>query len=80
MAKDAITWLQVNNWVPIIVSVVIVASSFFALQTRLALIEQKVEFIAKSQGEMLELFKSVENRYGLLSLDVKELQTVAGVE
>lgn len=72
--EETITWLQINNWVPIITSAVMVALAFGAINTRLSLIEQKVEGIAASQTQMLDLFKSVENRYGVLSLQVKELE------
>ena len=71
---DTITWASVNNIVPLIGSAIMVASSFFMLQTRLSLIEQKVEYIAKSQEEMLTLFKSVEQRYGEMALKVNTLE------
>lgn len=70
-SDSAITWVQFHNWVPIITSVVLIASSFFMIQTRLALIEQKVELIAQGQKTMIEIFKDIETRYGQLSLKVE---------
>lgn len=74
--KGTVSWLEVNNWVPIIVLVVTVSASFFMLQTRLALIEQRVGALADSQKEMIDVFKSVETRYGELSLKVNSLEVV----
>jgi hypothetical protein len=78
--NDNVKWSSVNNWVPIIVMVVTVAVTFGATLTRLALIEQKVEYIADSQSEMLDIFKDVEHRYGLLALDVERLKVSHGFD
>lgn len=75
-----ITWLQVNNWVPIISSAIMMTIAFGAVLTRLALIEQSQETILTQQSSMLELYKGVENRYGELALDVQTLKTLEGVE
>ena len=79
-AGNAITWLQVNNWFPIVTSSVLVAASFFTLQSKLALIDQRVGFVAESQAEMLTLFKSVESRYGELALKVERLETLSSID
>lgn len=77
--KEIVTWASINNWVPIVASGIMVATSFASLQIRLALIEQKVEFIAQSQQEMLELFKNTEQRYGEISLEVERLKAINGM-
>lgn len=40
-SEKQITWFQVNNIVPLIASAVMIALSWAAINTRLALIEQK---------------------------------------
>lgn len=72
-----VSWAGVSNWIPIIVSAVTVAMAFGAMNTRLSLIEQKVEQIADQQMVMIELFKSVETRYGAIALKVERLETLA---
>ncbi len=77
MAKNEfVSWISVSNWVPIITSAVMITIALGAVWTRLALIEQKQDQLASQYEQMIELFKNVERRYGLLSLDVKELQTL----
>ncbi len=42
---QALSWLQVNNWVPIIISAVMITISFTTLITRVAVIETKLDNI-----------------------------------
>lgn len=46
--QDNISWLQVNNTVPIIASAVMIAGSFFALKSDVALIKQDTDYIKTS--------------------------------
>ena len=78
--ESPITWLQVNNWVPIIISIVTLSCTFGAVLTRLALIEQKQDTIAQQQKTMIDLFKNTENRYGELALKVKRLETLRDID
>lgn len=81
MSEDRnITWLQVNNWVPIISSTIMIALAFGAILTRLAVIEERLGELSKDQTVMIDLFKSVETRYGEVALDVKELQVIGGIK
>ncbi|HEC65919.1 MAG TPA: hypothetical protein ENI23_11550 [bacterium] len=76
MKKETLDWFEIKNWFSIITSAIMVALAFGMVNTRLALIEQKITLIADQQNEMIMIWKSVETRYGLLALDVKELQTL----
>jgi len=73
-ANGAVTWMSVNNWIPIVTSAVMIALAFGVINTRLALIEQKIETISKQQTTMIELFKSTEQRYGEIALQVNSLE------
>lgn len=79
-ANSTITWISVNNWIPIITSAVMIALAFGKINTRLALIEQKVESVAEGQQTMIELFKSTEKRYGELALKVERLETLESID
>ena len=51
--EPAITWLQINNWVPIITSAILIALSWSSLNTQIALLNQKQEEMVSIQKEML---------------------------
>ena len=51
--EPAITWLQINNWVPIITSAILIALSWSSLNTQIALLNQKQEVMVSIQKEML---------------------------
>ena len=76
--QDQITWFTINNIVPIIASAVMIASSFFLLQTRIALLEQKMDTLIANQERMLQKYEGLETRYGNLSLKVNTLETRGG--
>ena len=52
--QEALTWFQVNNWVPIITSAVLIALSWAALNTQIQLLNQKQDEIVSIQKEMLD--------------------------
>jgi len=85
-STDPITWFTINNVVPLVASAVMIASSFFLLQTQVKLLAQKQDIDSKQQNEkmdiliaqqqrILEKYESIESRYGTLSLKVNTLET-----
>ena len=77
---DTITWFQINNWVPLIMSAVAITGSFLMLKNDVSLLRQEVKHIAQQQSTMIELFKDVEQRYGEVALKVERLETLQGIE
>lgn len=73
-------WLAISNWVPIITSTIMIALAFGGILTRLAVIDERLDTLSKDQTVMIELFKNVEQRYGIMALDVKELQTLQSIK
>jgi len=69
-----------HNIVPFITSAVIIAISWANLGSQIALLNQKVDYLVQSQKELLESRRGIETRYGNLSLDVKELQTLLNIK
>ena len=69
-----------NNAIPLITSAVIIALSWASLGSQIALLNQKVDYLVQSQKELLESRRGIETRYGQLSLDVKELQTLLNIK
>lgn len=45
MSDKALSWLQINNWVPLIVSAIMITVSFGTLITRISIIETKLDYI-----------------------------------
>lgn len=74
--KNPITWLQINNILPIVFSLITVALSFAALNTHIMLIDQKVDILLAQQKEILAKYRDVEIRYGEVSLKVQALETI----
>ncbi len=77
MSKDTLTWFQVNNILPIIISAVMITTSFLLLQQRIALVEQKLDTIVQQQKEILTAYRGLEGRYGELSLKVNTLESIS---
>jgi len=69
-----------HNIVPLVTSAVIIAISWANLGGQIALLNQKVDYLVQSQKELLESKRGLETRFGELSLDVKELQTVLNIK
>lgn len=55
MAKEnqTVTWFTVNNFVPLIGSAVMIAASFFALKSDVALLSQKLDTQISQQKEII---------------------------
>ena len=77
--QSPITWLQVNNLIPVITSVILIAISWANLSSRVELLNQKMDLILANQNqvinELTSSYKSLETRYGQHALEIKELQT-----
>lgn len=73
--QQNVTWLQINNWVPIVFTAVSLAISYGTLLTRLAVIEERLKVIAQQQTEILAKYSNVESRYGQLAIKVNTLET-----
>jgi len=52
--ENALSWVQINNWVPIITSAVLIALSWAALNTQIQLLNQGQQQIIATQKEMIE--------------------------
>lgn len=72
---NPITWLEVNNIVPIIVTIIGTILSFTAWTTRVSILETKLDLVLQKQDELITKYSSVETRYGQLSIAVAELKT-----
>lgn len=73
--KEAITWFQFNNIVPIVITAVMIAGSFFLLQTKVSLLEQKLDFIISSQKDSGTQTGAVSSQTAINTLDIRELRT-----
>lgn len=58
-SEKTLTWLQVNNWVPIISAAVMLTVSFGALSTQLALLTQKVDNLIESNKTMIVKYEGI---------------------
>lgn len=78
--EKTVTWFQVNNIVAITVSALMIAGTFFAMQTSVALLNQKLDFLISTQitkdAEMNELQSDVSKN----TLDIRELKTKVGIQ
>jgi len=74
-SNGAITWLQINNLIPVITSAIIITLSWASLSVQIELLNQKVDSLISNQKQLVQSRKDLENRYGELSLKVKGLET-----
>ena len=75
MSEKAITWPQLSNWMPLIMSAVSIALTFATLDRRLALVEQKLDNLISISQDMSGKYSNVEEKYGNLSIRVNTLET-----
>lgn len=73
--ENDITWLQVNNIVPIIASAIMIASTFWSLKTDVKVLTERVNTMIENQGTATAQRNSLESRLGNLSLKVQALET-----
>lgn len=76
MENKAITWFQINNWIPIVVSALAVAGVMANFDKRLSLVEEKVDRILSMQEQINQKYSSVEDRYGNMALRLNTLETL----
>ena len=76
--QKTITWLTINNLIPVVTSAVMVTLSFAALNTRLSVIENKMDTVLANQEKQEKIQASktydIETRYGQLSIKVAQLE------
>ena len=72
--QNSITWLQFNNIVPIIVTVVGIVLSFAAWTTRVSVLETKLDLVIIKQDELLDKYAQIENKYDGIALIVRGLE------
>jgi len=58
---NALSWVQVNNWVPIVTSAVLIALSWASLNTQIQLLNQGQQQIILTQKETNDTLKSYIN-------------------
>jgi len=59
--ENALSWVQVNNWVPIVTSAVLIALSWASLNTQIQLLNQGQQQIILTQKETNDTLKSYIN-------------------
>lgn len=73
--EKAVTWLQIQNWWPIMVAIVAVAiymsSGFATIDKRQALIEQKLDTLISMQSQI----NNIEGRIGDHEIRLTKLET-----
>ena len=77
---DKQNWMSINNWVPIITSTVMIVLAFGGILTKLAVMKEQLTELRSDQTVMIELFKSVEERYGIMALKVERLETLQSIK
>lgn len=71
-----ITWLTVNNIIPIIASAFMIAATFFSLKQDVAVLTERVNTMIAQQNKILEKYSGLETRYGELAIKVNTLETM----
>ena len=74
MSGKNISWLAFNNIVPIVTSATLVALSFGALMTRVAVLENKVDMLLAQNERILAKYTNIEERYSALAIKVAQLE------
>lgn len=84
MTKHNLPIYRIDNiyafFVSLIISVFSFATLYFGLSTQIQLLTQKIDIMNKNQEIILQKFVSVETRYGDLSLQVRNLETLQGIK
>jgi len=75
-----ITWLQVNNIVPIVLIVVSSLLGYGVTLTRIAVLENKIDYMTRQQDIVLQTLTSVEGRYGRLAVQVGRVEERLGMK
>ena len=84
MTKSNLPIYRIDNFygflASLVMSVFAFATLYFGLSTQIQLLTQKVDLMNKNQEIILQKFVSVETRYGDLSLQVRNLETLQGIK
>ncbi len=84
MTKNNLPIWRIDNiygfFITIIASIFSFATLYFGLSTQIQLLTQKIDTMNKNQEIILQKFTSIETRYGELSLQVRNLETLQGIK
>ena len=72
--QDTITWLQVNNIVPLFITAIAIASFYFSLQGDIRVINNKLDNIAMKQDKLNSQAEDQRQYINSLSLKVNTLE------
>lgn len=67
---------EITFWLPIITSSILIAGSFFAVSGRIDLLNLRVEQLISQNQIILQKYTNLEDRYGILSLEVTRMNTI----
>lgn len=76
MKDTNLTWIQVNNIVPIIVSFVVMALTFGALMTRVSVLEAKMDLSLSEQKDMMKTLTDHQSSDNLVAQRVSVLEAM----
>lgn len=74
MTDKTVTWLQINNWIPIVVMVVMLVSTYGLLLQRVTIIETKLDSNLENQRSILKNMIDMQSQYNQLSIKVNTLE------
>jgi hypothetical protein len=74
-SSDLVQLLSVNNFIPILVTIITVVIFVVGLGARIDLLDQKIDYIIVAQDKLLEKYANIEEKYGNLALQVKAIET-----
>lgn len=72
--NEIITKPELNFWIPIITTALLVAASWFNLSIRVELLAQKTDLLIEQNKTLIAKYGDVERRYGEMSTKVTTLQ------
>jgi cell division protein FtsL len=77
--NDSLTWFQINNIVPIVTSIVIIALSWASLGAKIDLLNQKVDYLSKQVEEYNQRNKEIQTRVGTAESNIQVIFTKLGM-
>jgi hypothetical protein len=77
---DAITWLQIHNFLPIVGLIVAVVGGYNLVTNALATQSQRIDYLTSSINTCLGSISAVQSDNFSQALDIKELQTKGSVK
>jgi hypothetical protein len=77
--NDNLTWFQINNWIPLITTIVLVCGSFMLLRSDVSLLNEKVSVLLKGQETLIAKYEGVQKRLGACELSINTLETKMGI-